>query len=144
MTINKDAKKLQPVPEALLQAAIRYPNKSDLARRLEIFPQNGNLGVSGLYFNNVPVEWDENCTAGCIYYINTKLLKLKVSRARTSWHDNVPKARKILLLKGRIKFVGAKSSAPFPSEVVIFGGAPAYSRWTEYVDLKLSGKGGSK
>lgn len=41
-------------------------------------PTNGNLGVSGLYFNGVPVEWDENCTAGCIYYLNSKYLKLKV------------------------------------------------------------------
>ncbi len=36
------------------------------------------------------------------------------------WHDHVMRAYEIRLVKGRLKFVGAKSSAPFPSAVVIF------------------------
>ena len=36
------------------------------------------------------------------------------------WHEYVMRAQQIRLVKGRLKFVGAKSSAPFPSAVVIF------------------------
>lgn len=38
------------------------------------------------------------------------------------WHEYVMKSREIRFIKGRLKFVGAKSSAPFPSCVVIFDG----------------------
>lgn len=36
------------------------------------------------------------------------------------WHDFVMKATEIRFIKGRIKFKGAKNSAPFPSCVVVF------------------------
>jgi hypothetical protein len=36
------------------------------------------------------------------------------------WHEYVMKADEIRFLKGRLKFGGAKNSAPFPSCVVIF------------------------
>ena len=36
------------------------------------------------------------------------------------WHDYVMKAKEIRFIKGRLKFGGAKNSAPFPSCVVIF------------------------
>jgi hypothetical protein len=36
------------------------------------------------------------------------------------WHDYVMKANEIRFIKGRLKFQGAKNSAPFPSCVVIF------------------------
>jgi site-specific DNA-methyltransferase (adenine-specific) len=38
-----------------------------------------------------------------------------------AWHDYVMKADHIQYIKGRLRFVGAKSSAPFPSCIVIFG-----------------------
>jgi len=37
------------------------------------------------------------------------------------WHDHVMRASEIRLIRGRIRFVGAPSSAPFPSAVVVFG-----------------------
>ncbi len=37
------------------------------------------------------------------------------------WHDYVAKAAHIEFFKGRLKFSGAKSSAPFPSALVVFG-----------------------
>ena len=41
------------------------------------------------------------------------------------WHDNVMRyASGIRLIKGRLKFGGSKSAAPFPSAVVIFDGRP--------------------
>ena len=36
------------------------------------------------------------------------------------WHDYVMKATEIRFIKGRLKFGGAKNSAPFPSCIVIF------------------------
>jgi len=36
------------------------------------------------------------------------------------WHDWVMKAAEIRLVRGRLRFVGAKSSAPFPSAVAVF------------------------
>jgi site-specific DNA-methyltransferase (adenine-specific) len=36
------------------------------------------------------------------------------------WHQHVMRAPEIRLLRGRLTFVGARSSAPFPSAVVIF------------------------
>ena len=36
------------------------------------------------------------------------------------WHDYVMKAKEIRFIKGRLKFGGAKNSAPFPSCVVVF------------------------
>ena len=36
------------------------------------------------------------------------------------WHDYVMKATEIRFIKGRLKFGGAKNSAPFPSCLVIF------------------------
>lgn len=38
------------------------------------------------------------------------------------WHDYVMRAGEIVLLRGRVRFVGGKSSAPFPSAVVAFSG----------------------
>lgn len=38
------------------------------------------------------------------------------------WHDYVMKAKEIRFVKGRIKFNGATTGAPFPSCIVIFDG----------------------
>ena len=45
------------------------------------------------------------------------------SRTDTKWwHEYAMKADEIRYIKGRLKFVGAKHSAPFPSAIVIFRG----------------------
>lgn len=38
------------------------------------------------------------------------------------WHETIFPAAEVRFLKGRVRFVGAEASAPFPSAVVIFGG----------------------
>lgn len=38
------------------------------------------------------------------------------------WHEYIMKATEIRFIKGRLKFGGAKNSAPFPSCIVIFKG----------------------
>lgn len=39
------------------------------------------------------------------------------------WHEYAMKATEIRFIRGRLKFGGAKTGAPFPSAVVVFGGA---------------------
>lgn len=36
------------------------------------------------------------------------------------WHDHFMKADEIRFIKGRLKFGGAKNSAPFPSAIIIY------------------------
>ena len=46
------------------------------------------------------------------------------SRTDTAyWHDYIMQADQIRFIRGRLKFEGAKYSAPFPSCVVVFRGA---------------------
>ena len=50
------------------------------------------------------------------------------------WHDHVSRASLVLLLKGRVKFEGAKSSAPFPSALVVWErqAVPTETRYVLY------------
>ena len=51
-----------------------------------------------------------------------KVLALIAARTDTRWwHDNIAGAADILMLKGRITFIGADAAAPFPSALVAFG-----------------------
>jgi len=53
--------------------------------------------------------------------LNKTVVMLIPSRTDTRWwHDYVMKATEIRFIKGRLKFGGAKNSAPFPSCIVIF------------------------
>lgn len=40
------------------------------------------------------------------------------------WHEWVAPYAELRFVKGRLKFGGAKNSAPFPSVVAIYRGAP--------------------
>lgn len=51
----------------------------------------------------------------------TTVVMLIPARTDTSyWHEYCMKASQIFLVKGRLKFGGAKAGAPFPSAVVVF------------------------
>lgn len=53
---------------------------------------------------------------------NTTVVMLLPARTDTAWfHDYILGQAAIEFVRGRIKFVGASSAAPFPSMVVIFG-----------------------
>ena len=59
-------------------------------------------------------EWRRGATVVC----------LLPSRTDTAWwHDYCMKATEIRFIRGRVKFVGGKYAAPFPSAVVIFAQA---------------------
>ena len=42
-----------------------------------------------------------------------------------AWHDWIFPFAEVRFIRGRIKFIGGASAAPFPSAVVIFRGTPA-------------------
>lgn len=56
----------------------------------------------------------EESLKGCL------VVCLLPSRTDTKWFHDYAKKGEIRFLRGRLRFVGAKSSAPFPSMVVIF------------------------
>lgn len=52
---------------------------------------------------------------------NTKVVMLIPARTDTLWfHTHIYNKAEVRFIKGRLKFGGAKTSAPFPSMVVIF------------------------
>ena len=55
---------------------------------------------------------------------NTKVVCLLPSRTDTKWFHSYCAKGEIWFLKGRLKFGGAKNSAPFPSMIVIFAFPP--------------------
>lgn len=59
----------------------------------------------------------EESLKGCL------VVMLIPSRTDTRWwHNYIMKADEIRFIKGRLKFKGAKNSAPFPSCIVVFRG----------------------
>mgnify|MGYP001820679721 FL=1 len=65
----------------------------------------------GKWMKKAYEESQKGCTVVC----------LVPSRTDTKWwHDYAMKADEIRYIKGRLKFGGAKNSAPFPSAIVIY------------------------
>lgn len=63
--------------------------------------------------------WVEECYRH--WKLGDTVVMLIPSRTDTRWwHNYVMKATEIRFIKGRLKFGGAKNSAPFPSCVVVF------------------------
>ncbi len=54
--------------------------------------------------------------------VGATVVCLVPSRTDTEWWHRYAKRGQIILLRGRLKFGGATSSAPFPSAIVIFWG----------------------
>ena len=62
---------------------------------------------------------------------NTLIVMLIPARTDTSFfHDYILNRAEVRFLRGRLKFGGAKNSAPFPSMVVVFGGGEAVGEET--------------
>lgn len=52
------------------------------------------------------------------------------------WHDYAMKAAEIRFIKGRVRFEGADSSAPFPSVVIVF--RPPFENWLEKYGVRAN------
>jgi phage N-6-adenine-methyltransferase len=65
-------------------------------------------------------KWVEKADCEC-QTGNCIVFAILPARTDTKWfHEHVYKKYSFALLKGRVKFVGAKHGAPFPSMIVIF------------------------
>ena len=74
--------------------------------------------VNPPYGRELP-KWIKKCYEE--YKKGKTVVFLIPSRTDTRWwHDYCMKATEIRFIKGRLKFQGAKNSAPFPSVIVIF------------------------
>lgn len=82
--------------------------------------------VNPPYGDDVAV-WTQRCAQQALK--NCIVFGLLPARTDTAWfHDAVPLCDALCLWKGRLKFLGAPSSAPFPSAVAM---------WGEGADVKL-------
>lgn len=64
-------------------------------------------------------EWMENALHCSVEYKSTVVCLVPARTDTKWWHDYVAKGE-IFYLKGRLKFVGARNSAPFPSAIIVF------------------------
>lgn len=68
-------------------------------------------------------KWVEKAFLECEQNGCKTVVMLIPARTDTQWfHKWIYGKAKIIFLKGRLKFGGAKNAAPFPSMLVIFGG----------------------
>lgn len=59
----------------------------------------------------------------------TGLAGLVPARTDTRWWHEFCAPHEVRFLRGRVKFQGERSGAPFPSAVVVFGTEPAVRYW---------------
>jgi len=76
--------------------------------------------------------WLRKCAAEGVRVPVVALIPARTDTA--AWHDSVmPSAHLVLLLRGRVRFVGADAGAPFPSAVVVWlpghRGGPRVEAW---------------
>lgn len=82
-------------------------------------------GGRGLVYCNPPYgdaipPWTEKCAAEGAR--GTEIVALLPARTDTRWwHDSVRHADAVLFWRGRLTFLGAASSAPFPSAIAYWG-----------------------
>lgn len=94
---------------------------------------------SGLAYANPPygralAEWSKKFAIEAVVG-GRELIVLVPARPDTNWwHASMTKATKVCFLKGRIRFVGAKDAAPFPSAFGYFG--PNVDRFVEVFGAK--------
>jgi len=109
------------------KCALYYTRVQDgLAR-----PWTGHtVWVNPPYGKKVLPNWVRKCWLACQH--GTTVVLLIPARTDTAyWHDYVMQSAEVRLVRGRLRFVGAKGAAPFPSTVVVFRpyhhGPPALS-----------------
>jgi site-specific DNA-methyltransferase (adenine-specific) len=88
-------------------------------------------------------SWIRKAYEECCSCDNTLVALLIPARTDTkAWFDYCQFAHTIYFLKGRVKFVGGKSSAPFPSAVVVFKKEEDYTgEAPRIVFLDMKGEG---
>jgi hypothetical protein len=78
----------------------------------------GLVYVNSEYGDALP-KWVEKCDGEASRGV--EILSLFPARTDTQWFERARKRAIIALLRGRLKFLGARDSAPFPSAVAYWG-----------------------
>lgn len=83
------------------------------------------LSGSNLIYVNPPYgreigKWVDKCA----YDANTETIALLPARTDAKWFQTCWRAAALCFWRGRLRFVGAQSSAPFPSVLVYWGARP--------------------
>lgn len=83
-------------------------------------PWRGRVFVNPPYGRRIG-QWVRACYEAVNGYADL-VVALLPSRTDTAWwHDYVMKADEIRFIRGRLRFGGAKNSAPFPSAIIVWG-----------------------
>jgi site-specific DNA-methyltransferase (adenine-specific) len=83
-------------------------------------------------------EWLRKCASEGARVPVVALIPARTDTAE--WHESVmPLAHSVLLLRGRVRFVGATAGAPFPSAVVVWlpghRGGPRVEAWDWRIEV---------
>jgi site-specific DNA-methyltransferase (adenine-specific) len=83
-------------------------------------------------------KWMEKAYNECLEHVRTQVVCLVPARTDARWfHNFAQHANEIIFLQGRIRFVGGKSVAPFPSVIIRFGSW--FQENTGYNNTTISG-----
>jgi hypothetical protein len=104
-----------PLSDGPVPALVRWTESDDGLTQ----PWRGLVFVNPPYSRSLP-HWVAKCRAEAD--AGAVIIGLVPSRTDTRWwHDNVAGQADVIALRGRLKFGGGTSSAPFPSAIVIWG-----------------------
>lgn len=110
---------LDPCASASNTTCARYFNK-----RMDGLKQDwyGNVFMNPPYGRQIG-KWLEKAVLEAQTHANFVICLIPARTDTIWWHEHVmPNAKIIYFVKGRLKFIGAENSAPFPSAVVWFNG----------------------
>jgi phage N-6-adenine-methyltransferase len=101
------------------------------------WPEGKHVFINPPYSVLSKGEWTDRILQHVFNHPGTSFLNhvtvLVPSRTDTKWWQALAeKASSVFFLKGRLKFHGAKNSAPFPSSVLCLGYTPNVKQWAEY------------
>lgn len=82
----------------------------------------GRVWCNPPYGREIPKWVEKGYRESCERHNQVVVMLLPARTDTRWWHDWVMKAATIYLVRGRLRFVGAPSSAPFPSAVAVFLG----------------------
>ncbi len=85
-------------------------------------PPSGCVYVNSEYGRNIG-PWQERCVSQSVEH-GVEIMTLVPARTDARWFDSIWCAAAICFWRGRLRFLGAPSSAPFPSVVAYFGSRP--------------------
>ncbi len=85
-------------------------------------PWPGRVWCNPPYGRTIPQWVEKGYRESCEPYCQVVVMLLATRTDTRWWHEWVMRAESIWLVKGRLRFIGAPSSAPFPSALAVFQG----------------------